>query len=222
MEPRLIVMLTHHDRTVQDAMARFEECSDLAVQYWGFKDVGLPVDEMKQLVKAIKGAGKTAVLEVVTYGEEDCLRAARLAVECEFDYLAGTIFYPSVLKVARAGRLKYMPFCGKVSGNPSVLEGAIGEIIGEARKLMDLGVDGFDLLAYRHVGDGERLAQEFVREIKAPVIIAGSIDSIARLNRMKEIDPWGFTIGGAFFDKKFVPNGTFRQQIERVANYLSQ
>ena len=42
MKPELIVMLTHHDETVQNALALFEECKDLPVTHWGFKDVGLP------------------------------------------------------------------------------------------------------------------------------------------------------------------------------------
>jgi hypothetical protein len=37
---------------------------------------------------------------------------------------------------------------------------------------------------------------------------------------MKEINPWGFTIGGAFFDKKFVKNGSVREQIDSVHRYL--
>ena len=41
MAPRIIVMLTHHDKTVENAMDVFKGCSDLPVQYWGLKDVGL-------------------------------------------------------------------------------------------------------------------------------------------------------------------------------------
>jgi hypothetical protein len=52
------------------------------------------------------------------------------------------------------------------------------------------------------------------------VVIAGSINSFARLDRMKEINPWGFTIGGAFFEKKFVKDGSVRDQIESVHRYL--
>ena len=49
MKPELIVMLTHHDETVKNALELFEECKDLPVKHWGFKDVGLPPDQMKQL-----------------------------------------------------------------------------------------------------------------------------------------------------------------------------
>ena len=60
-------MLTHHDKTVENAMNVFKECSDLPVQHWGLKDVGLTVPKMKDLVKAFKDSGKTVILEVVAY-----------------------------------------------------------------------------------------------------------------------------------------------------------
>ena len=76
-KPNLVVMLTHNDVTVKDAYDIFEECKDIeSVQHWGFKNVGLPKDEMKRIVDAMKAAGKTTYLEVVTYDEESCLEAA--------------------------------------------------------------------------------------------------------------------------------------------------
>ena len=49
MNPKLIVMLTHHDRTVKNAVEIFESCKDTKAEYWGFKEVGIPLDEMKRL-----------------------------------------------------------------------------------------------------------------------------------------------------------------------------
>jgi hypothetical protein len=221
MGPYLITMLTYHDQTVQDALAVFDQCRDLPVDYWGFKDVGLPVREMKKLVAAMKDAGKTAFLEVVRYSEAECLASARLAVECGFNYLAGTIFYPRVLEVLKDSSIRYFPFCGKVSGSPSILEGTIAELIDEAREIERRGVAGFDLLAYRYVGDAEELARQFIRAVKVPVIMAGSIDSFERLDRVRDLGPWGFTIGSAFFDKRFVPGAPFREQIQKVTEYLT-
>jgi len=37
--------------------------------------------------------------------------------------------------------IKYLPFCGKVSGNPSILEGSIQEIIDDAKLMEQKGVD---------------------------------------------------------------------------------
>jgi len=217
-------MLTQHDRTVKDALIHFNSVKDIKdAHYWGFKDVGLPREEMKELVGVMKTAGKTVFMEVVTYTETSCRKAAELAVECKFDCLAGTIFYPSVLKVLKEGATSYMPFCGKVSGSPSILEGTGDEIITEAKKLLNAGADGFDLLAYRHTSeDPVKLSRRFINEIAAPVVIAGSIDCFDRLDIIKELNPWGFTIGGAFFEKKFVPGGTYREQLEAVLDYMGK
>ena len=77
MRPDIIVMLTHHDVTVPDAAEVFEVCKDIeAVKLWGFKNVGLPKDQMKALTAAMKAAGKTTFLEVVTYDEASCLDGA--------------------------------------------------------------------------------------------------------------------------------------------------
>lgn len=222
MKPNLIVMLTHNDQTVPNALEVFQEAKDAPAQYWGFKDVGLPVDKMKQLVKAMKDAGKTTCLEVVRYTEKECLESARLALECGFDYLMGTVFYPSVFELIKGSTMKFTPFCGRVSGSPSILEGSIEEIIDDGKRIAAYGVHGFDLLAYRYVGDPVELARRFIAEIKIPVIMAGSIASYERLDRVKELKPWGFTIGGAFFTHKFGEDATFGEQITRVIEYLDK
>lgn len=222
MKTKLIVMLTCNDQTVPDAIEVFDQCRDLSVQLWGFKNIGLPVPEMKTLVHNIKTAGKTACLEVVTYTEQECMEAARLAVECHFDYLMGTLFYPAVFDFLKGKPIKYSPFCGKVSGHPSILEGTIEEIISEGQKLEGIGVEAFDLLAYRHVSDPEGLATAFIKVIKVPVILAGSVDSFARIDRVEAMGAWGFTIGGAFFANKFVNNSSFREQVTAVAEYLQK
>ncbi len=222
MTPELIVMLTRNDQTVRDAIDVFDGCKDLPVQFWGFKNVGLPADRMVELVGKIKAAGKTACLEVVTYTEQACMTAARLAVECRFDYLMGTVFYPSVFAFLKGKPIKYSPFIGKVSGHPSILEGSAEEIIAEGRRLEAVGVHAFDLLAYRHVGDAEAMAAAVIKAMTVPVILAGSVDSFARIDRVKAMGAWGFTIGGAFFDKKFVTGGSFSDQVAAVAHYLHQ
>ncbi len=222
MTPELIVMLTRNDQTVQNAIEVFDGCRNLPVQFWGFKNVGLPVAQMKALVENIRSAGKTPCLEVVTYTEKECMDAAQLAVGCGFDYLMGTIFYPSVFDFLKGRPIKYSPFCGKVSGHPSILKGSIEEIIAEGQKLQAMGVDAFDLLAYRYVDDPEALATNFIKAVKVPVILAGSVDSFARIDRVKAMGAWGFTIGGAFFDKKFVKDGSFSDQVAAVAHYLQK
>ena len=222
MRPDIIIMLTHHDVTVPDAAEVFEQCKDLdQVKLWGFKNVGLPKDQMKALVKAMKDAGKTTFLEVVTYDEASCLDGAQTAIDCGFDYLMGTIYYDSVAKLLAANGMDYLPFVGKVSGSPSILEGTNEEIIQNAKDLMAKGIKGFDILAYRHVVDGEKLAYEFCEAVDAQICIAGSINSFKRIDTMFDIGPWTFTMGSALFEKKFVPSGSFRDNLIAVAYYMA-
>lgn len=220
MKTKLIVMLTHHDKTVSDAAAVFETAKDLPVDCWGFKDVGLPRAQMAELLAALKAAGKTAFLEVVSYSEEECMRGARLAAEMGFDYLMGTLFYPSVWAYLKEQNVKYMPFVGHVSGSPSVLEGSVEEIIAEGRQLAAQGVHGFDILAYRHANDPEGLARAFVGAMEVPVVVAGSINDRARMQLVEDIGAWGYTMGSALFDAKFVPNGTFRDNLSAVCEMM--
>jgi len=221
MRPDIIIMLTHHDVTVKNAAEVFEECRDLEqVKLWGFKNVGLPKDQMKALVAAMKAAGKTAFLEVVTYDEASCLEGAQTAIDCGFDCLMGTLYYDSVAKLLEKNGMEYLPFVGKVSGSPSILEGSNEEIIENARELMAKGVKGFDILAYRHVVDGEKLAYEFCAAVPARICIAGSINSFGRIDTMFDIGPWTFTMGSALFEKKFVPTGSFRDNLIAVAYYM--
>ncbi len=81
-------------------------------------------------------------------------------------------------------------------------------------------MDAIDLLAYRHVADPEGLADAFIKAVELPVIIAGSVDTFDRIDRVEQMGAWGFTIGSAFFNKKFVQDGSFNQQIEAVIAYL--
>lgn len=220
-KPKLVVMLTNNDVTVKDAYEVFDSCKDLDVQHWGFKNVGLPKDQMKTLVAAMKAAGKTTYLEVVTYDEASCMDAAKTAIDCGFDTLMGTMYYESVHEYLKAHNMDYSPFVGKVSGSPSILEGTNEEIIQNAKDMMAKGIKAFDILAYRHVVDGEKLAREFCAAINVKVCIAGSISSFARIDTMFDIAPWGFTMGSALFTKNFVKDGSFRDNLKAVADYMA-
>jgi hypothetical protein len=173
---------------------------------------------MRQLVKMMKDSGKTTFLEVVSLTEQECLNGAKVASDCGFDYLMGTVFYPSVFEYLKAKPIKFLPFCGEVTGHPSVLQGSIQDAVDGARRMESLGVDGFDLLAYRYVG--EELTRQLLASINVSLVMAGSIDSFDRLDRVKELNPWAFTIGSAFFDKKFVAGASFKEQVASVLAYL--
>lgn len=218
--PDLIVMLTYNDVTVSNALEVFESCKDVPVQRWGFKNVGLPVEKMKELVAAMKRAGKTTYLEVVTYDEASCLEAAQVAVDCKFDVLMGTLYYDSVHQLLGDNHIVYSPFVGKVSGSPSILEGTNQEIIDDAGAMIAKGITTFDILAYRHVIDGQKLAYDFCRAVDANICVAGSISSYERIDVMFDIGPWAFTMGSALFDQKFVADAGFRENLIAVDQYM--
>lgn len=213
-------MLTHHDKTVPNACEVFASAAQAPALFWGFKEIGLPPEQMRQLCAAMKASGKTTVLEVVAYTEEECLQGARTAAEYGFDILMGTVFFDSVHAFCREKGLKYMPFVGTITGRPSVLSGSIEDMIAQANDYLQKGVYGIDLLAYRYTGDASELIRRFIREVDGPVCLAGSIDRYSRLDEVRTAGAWGFTIGGAFFEQKF---GTgFAAQIETVCNYLQK
>jgi hypothetical protein len=222
MRPEIIVMLTHHDRTVTDAIELFETTKDLPVVYWGFKDVGLSTDKMKKLVIKMKEAGKTTYLEVVSLSEQEGLSGARLAVEAGFDVLMGTVFFASINEYLRNKPIKYYPFPGRVHSHPSILEGSVDEIVAHAQFLESQGVQGLDLLTYRYTGEARKLLQEVVRSVQIPVVSAGSIASFQRIAEVWDAKAWGFTIGSAFFEKKFQSDGSFEANIIAVWDWLQE
>ncbi len=218
--PELIVMLTWHDYTVPDAAQIFEQCRHSKARYWGFKEHPLPVEQMRALYTRMKACGKTTCLEVVAYTEAEGLAGARTAVECGCDVLMGTKYAESIHDYCRRHRLRYMPFVGRIAGRPSVLEGDIGQLVAEARQLVELGVDGIDRLGYRYTGDAVALNRAMVDAVDAPVCLAGSINSFQRLDEVKQAGPWAFTIGSAFFEHAF--GSDFARQVDAVCDYMGQ
>jgi len=222
LKPKLIVMLTHHDQTVSNALELFEHTKEYPITHWGFKDVGLPPDEMQAVVTAMKTAGKSTFLEVVSLSEAEGLQGARLAVELGFDILMGTVFYPSIGEYLKDKPIQYYPFPGHVHSHPSILDGSIEKIVAHACELEAYGVHGLDLLTYRYDGEASHLLKQVVEATKVPVVSAGSIASFERINEVWDAGAWGFTIGSAFFEKQFVPMGSFEENVLAVCTWLEE
>lgn len=223
MKPKLILMFTHNDVTVEDALDYFDMVKDLDVDYYGFKEIGLSLDKMKILCDKIHSIGKEAFLEVVEYDEDKIAGSAAQAVDMGFDFLMGTIYYPSIWDVIDK-KINYFPFCGKIYDRPSVLEGSIEEIVADAKRIEEAGADGFDILAYRYkYHDKVRELVEALKEgVSVPLVSAGSINSFERLDETIAQGVWGFTIGGAFFEKKFVLGGNYRDNVAAVVDRLKK
>ena len=219
MRSELIVMLTHNDLTVENAYEIFEQCQDTKALYWGFKEQPLPIEEMKRIYSKMKECGKRTVLEVVAYTEAEGLEGAQMAATCGCDVLMGTCYSESIHKLCQQHNIDYMPFVGDIVGRPSILKGSIESMIAQAKMLKDKGVFGIDLLGYRYEENPEKLISDYVKQVGNPVCVAGSIDSYERLQFIKDVQPWAFTIGSAFFENKF--GDTFAEQINKVCDFIN-
>lgn len=222
MKPELIVMLTYNDKTVENALDLFNQMKETPVSHWGFKDVGLGPEEMEKVVDSMNAAGKTTYLEVVSLTEEEGLAGAKLAAECGFDILMGTVFFDSINEYLKDKPVKYYPFPGHVHSHPSILDGTFEEIVQHTREMEVKGVDGMDLLTYRYTGDAPALLKEVVAATQLPIVSAGSIDSYDRIAEVRDTAAWGYTIGTAFFEKKFIPDGSFRDNMMAAWDWVQE
>jgi hypothetical protein len=210
-------MLTYNDQTIPNAMEIYKEVRDTGIEFVGFKDIGLPEKELIALHKRMKKDGKTTFLEVVSASEEAAIRSVEVAKKLGVDYLIGGTYIEKTVALLKGTKIKYFPYVGKIVGHPCLLRGTIGEITKDAKgveKRKDL--DGINLLAYRYDGDVEKLIKKVRGSMKKPLIVAGSINSFERIAKMKELDVWAYTIGGAILDKKFMPKGSNADNIKAV------
>ncbi|MCQ2192195.1 MAG: hypothetical protein MJZ23_04950 [Paludibacteraceae bacterium] len=219
MKPELIVMLTHNDLTVENAFQVFEQCKHTKALYWGFKEQPLPIEEMQRIYAKMKECGKRTVLEVVAYTEAEGLEGAQMAVTCGCDVLMGTCYSPAIHQLCQQHHIAYMPFVGNITGRPSILEGSIASMVEAGKKLKEQGAYGIDLLGFRYNEDAQQLIRDVVAETGIPVCVAGSIDSYERLQFVKDVQPWAFTIGSAFFDGKF--GSSIAEQIDKVCDFIN-
>jgi hypothetical protein len=172
------------------------------------------------------GPGCTAALRAhprfVSLSEEEGLSGARLAVDLGFDVLMGTVFFPSIGEYLKDKAIKYYPFPGHIHSHPSILDGTIEEIVAHACELESYGAHGLDLLTYRYAGNAAHLLNQVVKATQVPIVSAGSIATFERITEVWDSGAWGFTIGSAFFEKQFVPDGSFEENVLAVCNWLQQ
>ncbi len=199
-----IFMLTENDRTISDARSKLDDVLSGGARHIGFKDIGLPFEELKSLARDIRSAGGRAYLEVVSLDEESELRSAKAAIDLEVDCLLGGTRANAVAPLLRHHPIRYYPFPGQIVGHPSELAGTIEEITESARALADLEtVHGLDLLAYRFNGNVPALMKSVCEATDKPVIMAGSIDQEERIVAVAESGAAGFTVGTAAFNQAF-------------------
>jgi len=210
-----IFMETYNDMTRSDAIKVYKEIRDTKIKFIGFKDIGLPIGQLKQLHSMMKKDRRTTFLEVVSASEKETIQSTKVALELGVDYLIGGTYIDSTLPLIKNKNIKYFPYVGKIVDHPCKLRGSIEEMVQDTKKVKEKKIPGINLLAYRYNGDIDKLIEK-VSAVGLPMIVAGSIDSYERVNKMDEMGMWAFTIGGAIFDKKFVSNGSLRDNINAV------
>jgi hypothetical protein len=210
-----IFMETYNDMTRADAIPVYKEIRGTKVKCIGFKDIGLPLAKLKELHAMMKKDGRTTFLEVVSASEKETLQSTKVALELGVDYLIGGTYIDATLPLIKNTKIKYFPYVGKIVDHPCKLRGSIEDIVNDTKKVKEKGIPGINLLAYRYNGNVEVLIEK-VSEVGLPMIVAGSIDSYERVKKMKDMDIWAFTIGGAIFDKKFVSQGSLTDNINAV------
>lgn len=222
MCPKLILMLSFNEKTSPEAFDYFEQVKDLPIDYFGIEENGLTLKQMQILNNKIRNAGFKSFLELAEHDEKELGDLLRIAVKMGFDYIIGLNYYPSVRKIIN-NKVKYFPFCGKIYKRPAILTDTIEEIVQFAKSIED-DVDGFNLTAYRYFMPEKvkELIAAVVKSIKVPVLCSGSINSFERLDEIIKQNVWGVIIGGAFFEKKFVPNGSFRENVLAVLKKLGK
>lgn len=212
--PEFILMLTRDDQTVQNARQLYAELADSGVTHVGFKDAGLPESELEGLVGDIRANGHTVHIEVVAESPEATLASARMAAKLGPDYLLGGTLMEPVQEIIAGTGIEFFPYVGRVVGHPCLLRGTIEEIVADARRAVAAGVDGINLLAYRYDGDVRGLVEEVVEAVPLPVVCAGSVASKQQIRELAGLGVWGFTIGAAVLDRRVVPGGSLRDQVD--------
>jgi hypothetical protein len=212
-----VFMLTHGDRTVENAAKVVPELADTGLRYIGFKDVGADAARQRELATLAHDAGFEVMLEVVSTSKEDELSSLQSAAAAGVDWVLGGTHGSDGAGIL-PDTVRYCPFPGRVVDHPSVLLGTIDEIGNDAERLSALDhVSGLDLLAYRHpTADHEALIREVVRRSSGPVIVAGSIASIDRVRAVSEAGAWGYTIGSAIFDGRLPGAPSVADQVRCV------
>jgi hypothetical protein len=213
-----IFMLTRRDQTVEDCLETLDLVADSGVRHIGFKDVGAPIDVLKELDRRIKLVGAVSYMEVVSVTPHRARQSLEAARDIGVDRVLGGTDLETAQEIF--GDLSgYFPFAGRPVGHPTKLEGSAALIGEHCRACHAAGCGGVDLLAYRSVEAGPL---DLVRAARAALadsllIVAGSVNSPERIHALARAGADAFTIGSAALDGSFSPTkGSLRSQIADI------
>jgi hypothetical protein len=215
-----VFMLTRNDATVENALDLVEVARPLALEHIGFKDVGADPELLKRLTAAIREAGAAVWMEVVSTTRDDELRSIALARELGVDWLMGGVHVEEGLSLLAGSATRYLPFAGTPSGHPTRLGGSCLDVEAQCEAFAAKGCAGVDILAYRAT-EAEPLelvaaCRRGLRD-RGTLVVAGSINSAARVAAIRAAGADAFTIGTAAIDASYVPGaGPLEAQLRAV------
>lgn len=211
-------MLTKNDVTIADGLRVYKDMASQVsadeLPYVGFKNIGLPQNELEELGRLMRDDGRKVVVEIV--GGTDELGAAMLAKKVGAACLMGGEDVERVLEVIGPSPVKYYPAVGNITKEGGKLHGSIEEIVAQAKRYEALGVDGIMLLAYRYVGDVAALLSAVSSSTSLEIVAAGSVDSRARIRQLTENGVWAYTIGSAVLDGLMTEEKGLKAQLHYV------
>lgn len=212
-----IFMLTREDQTIEDCLEVYDSLRSIPVRHIGFKDVGASPDTLRRLHDRMKTDGKMTYMEVVSTSRDSALRSAEVGASLGVDCLMGGTEVPETLAVLRGTTTGYYPFPGIPVGHPTKLGGSPERIAADTKRMIAAGCAGVDLLAFRAT-EANPLA--LIRAARAatdkPIVVAGSVNSPARIRDIRAAGADLFTIGTAALD------GSFNPRFGLLANQLRQ
>ena len=98
-----VFMLTHGDRTVDNAAEIVPTLADTGLRYIGFKDVGADLARQRELTSLAHDAGFEVMLEVVSTSKEAEMASLRSAAEAGVDWVLGGTHARRVRGFCRTG-----------------------------------------------------------------------------------------------------------------------
>jgi hypothetical protein len=149
---------------------------------------------------------------------DSCLRSAEVGARLGIDCLLGGTQVADILGLLRGSSTGYFPFPGIPVGHPTKLGGTAQRIADDTRAMVTAGCAGIDLLAYRATDAGPLdLVRAARQATEKTIIVAGSINSPARIRDIAGAGADLFTIGTAALDGSFSPRyGLLANQLRRI------
>ena len=213
-------MLTRNDATVADALALVEIARPLGVRHIGFKDVGADASMLQGLTSAIREAGASPWMDLVSTPREAELRGVALGRDLGVDRLLGGVHVDDALRILEGSATRYLPFAGAPSGHPTQLGGSPPAVEAQCRAFAAKGCAGVDILAYRAT-EAEPL--DLVAACRrgflnfGAVVVAGSVKSPERVAAVRAAGADAFTIGTAAIEGSYAPGaGPLAAQLKAV------